>query len=56
MTCIYVEEIETEDEKRERLLSEYDWEDIRKGKLGPQPQHAVSVKRSNRATSLGKRI
>ncbi|MEP6342542.1 MAG: hypothetical protein ABJ275_04435 [Maricaulaceae bacterium] len=56
MTCIYVEIIETEDEKRARLLSEFGWEDIRKGKLGPQSQHAPSVKRSNRATSFGKRI
>lgn len=56
LTFIFEEKIETEEEKRARLLSEFGWEDIRKGKLGPQPRHDSSVKRSNRATSLGRRM
>jgi len=55
ITFIYVEKVETEEEKRERLLSEFGWEDIRKGKLGPQPRHASSVKSSKRDTSFGER-
>lgn len=56
MTCIYEEKIETEEEKRARLLSEFGWEDIRKGKLGPQLRQASSVNKSKRATSFGKRM
>ena len=55
ITYIYVEKVETEEEKRARLLSEFGWGDIRKGKLGPQPRHEFSVKSSKRSTSFGKR-
>jgi len=56
---IYFEEekTETEDEKRDRLLAEFGWEDIRKNKYNiSQPRQALSVNKSKRATSFGRRI
>ena len=56
LTFIYEEKIETEEEKRARVLSEFGWEDIRKTKQMAQPRHEPSVKRSKRAKSFGKRM
>ncbi len=56
---IYFEEekIETEDEKRTRLLAEFGWEDIRKTQHNiAQPRQASSVSKSKRAMSFGRRI
>ena len=58
LTYFYTPPFETEDEKRERLLAEFGWEDIRKTKADREARQrqASSVSKSKRATSFGKRI
>lgn len=57
MTYFETEVIESEDEKRERLLSEFGWEDIRKPKsVESEARQTPSLNQRNRKASFGKRL